>query len=153
MEATLTPPLVDANRGKRLSSRISQAYQWLARRQALACVTVGVLTILIRIALLPWFPVPRPEVHDELSYLLAADTYAAGRLTNPPHAFPAHLDTYHVLQSPTYASKYPMLQGLVLAAGQKLTGIPWTGVLLSMGVMSAALCWMLQGWTSPNLAL
>lgn len=153
MATTLAPPRADVVPGRRWSGRIFEAYQALARRQALACLTVCLLTMIIRVAMLPWFPIPRPEVHDELSYLLAADTYASGRLANPPHAFPEHFDTYHVLQSPTYSSKYPALQGLVLAAGQKLTGIPWTGVVIATGLACAALCWMLQGWTTPNLAL
>ena len=123
-----------------------------ARRKGLVLLTIGLAAIFARLALLPVFPVPLPGVHDEFSYLLAGDTFAHARLTNPPHPMALFLNTFHVLQYPTYASIFPPAQGGVLALGQVLL-TPWVGVLLSMAAMCAAVTWALQQWFPPQWAL
>ncbi|MEZ5366585.1 MAG: hypothetical protein R2748_30660 [Bryobacterales bacterium] len=96
---------------------------------------------------------PAPSVHDELSYQLAAETYAAGRLTNPPHPHWKHFETFHVLQQPTYQSRYQPGQGMALAFGLALTGSCIVGVWLSFGAAAAALCWALEAWAPRRWAL
>ncbi|MBZ5651474.1 MAG: hypothetical protein LAO18_13425 [Acidobacteriia bacterium] len=124
----------------------------LARRKTVVIVGMAAGTIVIRLSMLWLTPVPVPVAHDELSYLLAGDTLAHGRLTNPTHPMWIFLDTIHVNQQPVYMSKYPPGQGAALAFGQIL-GHPWIGVLLSMAAMGAAVVWMLQGWFPPVWAM
>jgi hypothetical protein len=96
--------------------------------------------------------IPVPQVHDELSYLLAADTFAHGRLTNPTPISPENFETPHVLVEP-YMAKYPPLQGLFLALGQVVFGQPIFGVWLTCGLAAASLYWMLFAWTRPRWAI
>jgi hypothetical protein len=138
--------------GNSFCKKIEELGSALAHRKFLALMTLGVLVISVRAALLPLYPPPLPGINDEFSYLLAGDTFAHGRLTNPPHPMAPYFDTFHVLQQPTYASMYPPAQGLALALGQRL-GNPWIGVILSMAAFIVALLWMLQGWFPAEWAL
>ncbi len=124
----------------------------MARRKGLAVLVAGLAAVAARLAVLPILPIPHPFIADEFSYLLAADTFARGRLTNPTPPMWRHFQTLHVLMTPTFMSMYPPAQGLLLAAGKVTTGLAFAGVLAGVGLMCAAIVWMLQGWFSPGWA-
>jgi hypothetical protein len=132
--------------------RIEKFGSNLAERKLLCIFLLAIAPIVIRLSLLWLIPIPYPVIHDEFSYLLGGDTFAHGRLTNPPHPMSLYLDTIHVNQHPTYQSKYPPAQAAALALGQVI-GNPWLGVLFSTAAMCLAVLWMLQGWFPPRWAL
>jgi hypothetical protein len=133
--------------------RIACFLSGLARKQVLVALILAGLSIGGRVIALRWVPVPKPAIQDEFSYLLAGDTFASGRLTNPKHPLWVHFETVHEIVQPTYQSKYPPGQGLLLGLGEAVFHEPWVGVLLSMGALTAAIYWALAGWLPPKWAL
>jgi hypothetical protein len=129
-----------------------RAWVKLANRRKTAVAVVFFAALGIRAALLPIFPVPHPEVTDEFSQLLLADTLAHGRLTNPTHPMWEHFESIHIIQKPSYNSDYFPGPAAILALGM-LAGHPWIAVWVLCAAMCAALCWMLQAWVPPAWAL
>lgn len=125
----------------------------LARNRKLAILAAALAPLLIRAVLLLPYPKPEPQVHDEFSFLLTADTFAHGRLVSAQHPFWPHFESIHILSRPAYTSAFPIAQPALLALGKVAFGNPWAGVWLSSGLMCGTMCWMLQGWLPPRWAL
>ena len=147
----LTAALVIGRPAEQLFARLESLLSQFAKHRNLVLLSLFFGVIAIRLAALPLLHIPVPGIHDEYSYLLMGDTFAHGRLANPPHPMWLSFETFHENWFPTYSSIYPPAQGALLAIGQ-LLGTPWIGVLLSTAVMCSAIAWMLQAWMPSRWA-
>ncbi|HXI41984.1 MAG TPA: hypothetical protein VNH83_18515, partial [Bryobacteraceae bacterium] len=132
---------------------IEQYAARMAQKTGWCMLALAALPVVLRLLLLPQHPVPAPNISDEFSHLLAADTLLHFRLANPPHPLHQFFETLDVLQEPSYSSIYPIGQGAALAIGWMLFGNPWAGVILSVAAFCALCYWMFRGWTTPGWAL
>ena len=83
---------------------LTRFFDWFSRNRLRAALVLFLLPIGVRLAVLPKHPVPLPNIADEFSYLLASDTFAAGRLANPTHPHWKFFEYLHVFHTPVYAS-------------------------------------------------
>ena len=133
--------------------RIEPHLRKLAERTFWSMTLLAALPVALRLLLLPHHPAPTPDVYDEFSHLLVADTLRHFRLANPMLPMRQFFETFFVLQQPSYSSIYPLGQGIFLALGWTIFGHPWAGVLLAAAAFCPLCYWMLRGWTSPAWSL
>jgi hypothetical protein len=139
--------------GLPLARRFGALLDRAASRPSVVVAAIGLGSLLGCAAVGLFLGMPEPAIHDEFSYLLSADTFLHGRLTNPQHPHWHFFETIHVIHEPTYQSKYMPGQGLVLALGRLVAGDAIVGTWLCVAAACAATAWMLQGWLPPRWAL
>ena len=136
-----------------MANGLAGALRSVAKRRIFCGALVASLSLVFNCAIALHNGLPVRRVQDEFSYLLAGDTFAHCRLTNPAPPFPEHFETPHVLLRPTYMSKYPPGQGIALAIGQWMSDQPIIGVWLATAAACAAIYWMLLAFVDGGWAL
>ena len=139
--------------GRRCFIQCERMFERFAMHRTQALLAATVLPVVIRLALLPALPVPQPYTPDEFGYLLLADTFASGRITNPTHPMWPYFESLYIFHQPTYTSLYPIASALFMSLPMALHLHPFFGVCASVGLMCGALAWMLQAWLPPKWAL
>ncbi|MEL7497195.1 MAG: hypothetical protein AAFN77_06260 [Planctomycetota bacterium] len=129
----------------KMDAVLDQSSKSFFANQRLSILTALVAGIAASFLVVAIRGVPAPRIQDEFAYLLASETFASGRVTNPTHPMWQHFESFHIIHQPSYNAKYPPLQSMTLTVGRWL-GHPIIGACLASGISIAALVWMLYGW-------
>jgi hypothetical protein len=132
---------------------VERLLQRCSKRPATAFVSCALLALALHLAVAPFMTRHAPEVHDEFSFLLSADTFLHGSAANPTHPLWRSFETAHVLFWPHYVSQYPPAQGLLLAGGKFLFGDYLAGPWLATAMLAGLAGWMLAGWVPGRWAV
>lgn len=128
-------------------------FQRCSKHPGAAFALCVALALALHLAVAPGTTRHAPEVHDEFSYLLSADTFLHGSIVNPPHPLWRSFETAHVLFRPHYASMYPPAQGLLLAGGKFFFGDYLVGPWLASALLAGLAGWMLAAWVPRRWAV
>lgn len=153
LAAALVAALVAPTAVTRVAAPLLRWCDAASRRPLAASAFIGALAFFGALGCALAVQWPTARVHDEFSYLLAADTFASGRLCMPQPPCAEQLEAFHVLTQPVYASKYPSGQGLALALGQFVGGDAAWGVWFTAALFAASFAWMLLGFLPARWAM
>jgi hypothetical protein len=126
-------------------TRVADALESFASRPWRAALTAAALCLVWSLAV--WGvrgSIPPPVMHDDLACYLGAQMFAEGRASYPTHPLWPHFEQFHVLHVPSFASKYPIGNELLLAAALHLTGIALLGSWLAAGAACMGIFWALR---------
>jgi hypothetical protein len=136
----------------RVGAQVERLAAPLLRRPRLMPLATGALAAAGTALVLFAGPELSPAVHDEFAYLLGAETFAAGRLTNPTPPAWESFETFHEIMRPSYQSKYPPGQSLWLALGLRVANLEVALIALAF-LMGMTTTWALGGFLAPPESL
>lgn len=108
----------------------------------LGYLSPGAVAFLVAALVSLWVPA-YPNIHDDFGNLLVADTLLHGRLSNPTPPSHELLQSFHVVVEPSYAAKFPIGSGALMAIGKLLFGEWKVGMWFAASIACVAITWML----------
>jgi hypothetical protein len=106
------------------------------------CLLPGGVAFVVAALVSQWVPA-YPNIHDDFGNLLVADTLLHGRLSNPTPPSHELLQSFHIVVEPSYAAKFPIGSGALMAFGKLVFGEWKVGMWLAASLACSAITWML----------